>query len=145
MVLKHVKNAALVSFLAYAATYPAISFSADVMTSKAPPSGPTRIQGANGASGAGMVLAMPFNSSCAAGFSKAGDKANNFAEGMWTDWYVCGTPVIQCPAQMQGNGRYSGITPKAVVQLVGGNPDGGSASFRVQYKCDYSYTPIPVG
>ena len=60
----------------------------------------------------------------------------------WWNWFVCTTPVLVCPAQIQSNGEVSSVNPKAIVQQVGGNPDGGTAKFRVQYKCDYSFTPI---
>ena len=86
---------------------------------------------------AGFVL------NCAPGFSMAGKKKGN--PSTWTDWYVCSTPVLTCPTQVQDNGLKSGVHPKVVVQTVGGDPDGGTVKFRVQYKCDYSYTALPQG
>jgi len=86
-------------------------------------------------------LAIPFGPNCASGFSLAGKKVNNAQAGPWTDWWVCSTPVLVCPAQLQTNGLYSGINPQAIVQTIGGNPDGGTIKFRVQYKCNYSWTP----
>lgn len=98
------------------------------------------------ASSAGQNHAMGgwttgFQHNCVPGFSKAGDKKKNG----WTDWYVCSTPVIQCPTQQQDNGLKSAVHPQAIVQVTGGNPDGGTVKFRVQYKCDYSYTVLPEG
>jgi len=82
-----------------------------------------------------------FSTNCAAGFSMAGKKAANG----WTDWYVCTTPVLVCPAQLQSNGKYSSVQPKAIVQQTGGDPDGGTVQFKVQYKCDYFWTALPEG
>jgi len=98
---------------------------------------------ATGAHSAVGGYTTPFNTNCAAGFSMAGKKL--FGSTKWTDWYVCGTPVLVCPKQTQANGLVSGVHPKAIVQLTGGNPDGGTVKFRVQYKCDYSFTPTPEG
>lgn len=88
-------------------------------------------------------LTTGFSTSCAPGFSMAGKDAGQ--PPGWTDWYVCSTGVIVCPTQIQSNGLKSGVTPKAVVQITGGNPDGGTVKFRVQYKCDYSWTALPEG
>jgi hypothetical protein len=47
---------------------------------------------------------------------------------------------------MQKNGLKAYVTPKAIVQMIGGSPDsGGPQKFRVQYKCDYSFNAKPVG
>lgn len=86
---------------------------------------------------AGFVL------NCAPGFSLAGKKKGS--PSTWTDWYVCSTPILTCPTQIQDNGLKSGVHPKVVVQTVGGDPDGGTVKFRVQYKCDYSYNALPEG
>ena len=88
-------------------------------------------------------LTTGFNSNCAAGFSKAGEHKNNHIK--FTEWYVCTTPVIVCPKQVQDNGLVASVHPQAIVQQTGGNPDGGTVKFRVQYKCDYSYTSLPEG
>ena len=85
---------------------------------------------------AGFVL------NCAPGFSMAGKKMGH--PSTWTDWYVCSTPVLTCPTQVQDNGLKSAINVKAIIQTVGGDPDGGTTSFRVQYVCDYGYTAQPV-
>ena len=87
-------------------------------------------------------LGVPFGANCASGFSKLGEQA---VGGLDVNWFVCGTPIIRCPAQMQSNGQYASVTPKAIVKTVGGNPDGGEVRFHIQYKCDYSFTPIPEG
>ena len=93
----------------------------------------------------GPIITTPFNSNCAQGFSKVGEKKSADGGSQWTDWYVCGTPRIVCPAQRQSNGLYSSVKAKAIVTQVGGDPDGGQISFHVQYKCDYSYSAQPVG
>src|SRR6056297_3990300 len=87
-------------------------------------------------------ISAGFHLNCAAGFSKAGQKKS--ANG-WTDWYVCTTPVITCPTQLQDNGHKSSVHPKAIVQQTGGNPDGGTVKFRIQYQCDYSWVATPEG
>ena len=104
-------------------------------------------KGTNSAAGAGHSsiggLTTRFNSNCAAGFSKAGEHKNNHLK--FTEWYVCTTPVIVCPKQIQDNGLVASVHPQAIVQQTGGDPDGGTVKFRVQYKCNYSYIPIPEG
>ena len=100
----------------------------------------TAAAGTHGAIGG---LSIPFSTNCASGFSMAGKKL--FSSNKWTDWYVCSTPVLVCPKQTQANGKASSVHPKAIVQMIGGNPDGGAVKFRVQYKCDYGYTPTPAG
>ncbi len=85
-------------------------------------------------------LTTGFAMQCANGFSLAGSKKNNG----WVDWYVCSTPVIQCPKQLQSNGKYSSVKPKVVIQQIGGDPDAPEAKFRVQYQCDYQAVPIPI-
>ncbi len=102
-----------------------------------------KMGGAQQHTGGAMNLTTPFNANCAQGFSKVGEKKNS--AGDWTDWYVCSTPVLTCPAQRQKNGRYSYVQPKAIVQVIGGDPDGGKVSFRVQYKCDYGWHADPEG
>ncbi|VAW72029.1 hypothetical protein MNBD_GAMMA12-3016 [hydrothermal vent metagenome] len=87
-------------------------------------------------------LSAPFYANCASGFSKVGQ--NKFPNGTMR-WYVCGTPVIQCPSYMQSNGKWANVTPKVVIQMIGSNPDGGTQKFRVQYKCDYSFNAVPAG
>lgn len=101
--------------------------------------------GAGGAAaGATATFTSQFNPNCAGGFSKAGEK--EVANIGWTDWYVCSTPVIVCPKQVQkDDGRISHVTPKVLIQQTGGDPDGGTVSFRVQYQCDYSYNAPPEG
>ncbi|MGH1439646.1 MAG: hypothetical protein ACRBBR_06020 [Cellvibrionaceae bacterium] len=91
---------------------------------------------------AGLSIAIPFSTTCANGFSKAGEK--KFGNGDM-DWYVCSTPVLTCPSYTQKNGKKAHVTPKAIVQMIGANPDGGAQKFRVQYKCDYSHNAVPVG
>ncbi|MEL6409114.1 MAG: hypothetical protein AAFS08_12500 [Pseudomonadota bacterium] len=86
-----------------------------------------------------------FNLNCASGFSMAAKSEKNVSGDKWTDYYVCSTPVLQCPKQPQKNGLISSVHPKVVVQTVGGDPDGGTVKFRVQYKCDYGYTSYPEG
>jgi hypothetical protein len=95
------------------------------------------------------VFQIPFHTNCASGFSKvqshettpAGSNGNK-----WTDWYVCTTDVIACPKQIQpGNDLTSTVHPTVVLQTLGGNPDGGQISFRIQYKCDYGWIDKPVG
>ncbi len=94
--------------------------------------------------GAGIKgLTTGFSTTCAPGFSMVGKDMGS--PPSWTDWYVCSTGVITCPTQVQDNGLKSGIAPKAIIQIVGGDPDGGTVKFRVQYMCDYSYTALPVG
>lgn len=88
---------------------------------------------------------IPFSTRCASGFSKGGEKKKNRYGQQWTKNYVCTTPVISCPKQPQNNGKYSYVHPKAIVQTVGGDPDGGEVHFRVQYKCVYSWNVIPEG
>jgi len=120
-----------------------IGLAADLKKSQAKPemgisNGVQHQSGPNGA----KELGVPFGANCASGFSKLGEAA---VGGLEVNWFVCGTPVIKCPAQLQSNGKYASVTPKAIVKMVGGNPDGGEARFHVQYKCDYSFTPTPVG
>lgn len=86
-------------------------------------------------------MTVPFNANCANGFSKAGDKKLPNGD---LDWYVCSTPVIQCPSYVQSNGQKAHVKPKAIVQMIGANPDGGAQKFRVQYKCEYDFNPVPV-
>lgn len=91
----------------------------------------------------GLVIGIPFSATCASGFTKAGQQ--KFGNGDM-DWYVCSTPVISCPSYTQKNGLKAHVTPKAIVQLIGGSPDsGGPQKFRVQYKCDYSFNALPEG
>ncbi len=89
---------------------------------------------------------VPFNTRCAAGFNKVGENVRPLVNGMkrWTDWFVCSTPVIYCPKQMQDNGLYSTVAASAILQLIG-DPDSPSVSFRVQYKCDYGQSFLPTG
>ena len=93
-------------------------------------------------------LTTGFGPSCASGFSMAGQKkghtSSTESDSKWTDWFVCTTPVISCPKQLQNNGQYSHVSPKVVIQQTGGNPDSSSVKFRVQYKCDYSWRSVPV-
>ena len=84
---------------------------------------------------------IPFHANCAAGFSKAGQ---NMYPNKDIDWYVCSTPIITCPKFMQPNGLYSYVKAKVILQPVGGDPDAPTTSFRVQYKCDYSFRAVPV-
>lgn len=91
----------------------------------------------------GLVLGTPFSAKCASGFTKAGQQKLGNGD---MDWYVCSTPVITCPSYTQKNGLKAHVTPKAIVQMIGGSPDsGGPQKFRVQYKCDYSFNAKPVG
>lgn len=90
-----------------------------------------------------LKLGVPFSATCASGFTKAGQQAMGNGD---MNWYVCSTPVITCPSYTQSNGLKANVTPKAIVQMIGGNPDsGGPQKFRVQYKCDYSFNNIPAG
>ena len=106
-----------------------------------------RVTSGSGHSGAGHSgatrLTTRFNANCAPGFFKAGEKKMN--NPPWTNWYVCSTQVLTCPLQPQSNGLYSGIHVQAIVQMVGGDPDSGTSKFRIQYKCDYSWTALPEG
>ena len=86
-------------------------------------------------------ITIPFSTNCASGFSKAGQ--NKFPNGDMK-WYVCTTPVIQCPSYTQRNGKKAHVKPKVVIQLIGANPDGGKQKFRIQYKCEYSFNAVPV-
>lgn len=88
---------------------------------------------------------IPFSTSCASGFSLAKNKEENAYGSKWTDWYVCTTPVISCPKQIQqANGKTSTVHPTVILQTIGGNPDGGQISFRIQYKCDYGWVADPA-
>jgi hypothetical protein len=120
-----------------------IGLAADLKQSKSKPeigisTGTQQSPSSNGI----KTLGVPFAANCASGFSKLGEAT---VGGLDVNWFVCGTPVIKCPAQLQNNGKYASVTPKAIVKTVGGNPDGGEVRFHVQYKCDYSFTPIPEG
>jgi hypothetical protein len=88
-----------------------------------------------------LKITGPFVANCANGFSKVGQK--KMANGDMK-WYVCSTPIIQCPSYVQKNGKKAYVKPKAIVQLIGANPDGGTQKFRVQYKCEYSFNAWPV-
>ena len=80
-----------------------------------------------------------FSPNCAAGFALAGSRK----QGGMTDWFVCSTPVLSCPKQIV-DGKAATVTPQVVLQQVGGNPDGGTVKFRIQYKCDYFHY-VPEG
>jgi len=86
-------------------------------------------------------FAVAFSANCAKGFSKAGQQKfpNNTMK-----WYVCTTPVIQCPSYRQSNGKMAHVSPKVIIQLIGANPDGGKQKFRIQYKCTYNVNFLPV-
>ena len=91
----------------------------------------------------GLVLGIPFSATCGAGFNKAGQQKMGNGD---MDWYVCSTPVLTCPSYTQKNGLKAHVTPKAIVKMIGASPDGGGPQkFKVQYKCDYSYNPLPEG
>ena len=94
--------------------------------------------GQNGINNFGIA----FSPNCAQGFSLFGKKdgKNGFLEG-----FVCGTKTIKCPAQLQDNGLYAHVTPKAVINKSFVDPDGGEVRFHVQYKCDYRYNALPEG
>jgi len=101
-----------------------------------------RTTGSAGSSAIGGFTTK-FNANCASGFSKAGEQKSN--GNKFTDWFVCTTPVIVCPKQIDKNGNWADISPQAIVQQIGGNPDGGDVKFRVQYKCSYTPKYIPQG
>ena len=102
-----------------------------------------RTSGAAGIGGAAIGgIAIPFSPTCAAGFSKVGEKGMKKPTG--TDWFVCSTPVITCPVQHM-DGKRAGVNAQAIIQETGGDPDGGTIKFRVQYMCDYTAPYVPVG
>lgn len=91
------------------------------------------------------VFQIPFNAHCASGFTKAGETIVTKDTGKWTDEFVCTTQIITCPKQTQSNGKASTVQPLVVIQKTNIDPDGGQVKFRIQYKCNYSYTVIPEG
>jgi hypothetical protein len=107
---------------------------------------PTQVQShSQQGQGIAPVYQIPFNTHCATGFTKAGEKVVTKDSGKWTDEFVCTTQVITCPKQSQPNGKTSTVHPLVVIQKTKIDPDGGQVKFRVQYKCDYSYFVIPEG
>lgn len=142
--LKHTMKVLLLAGVAFTA----VSFAADKMAVERAGPGIKMIKSignqnttqAAAASGvSGTTYNGAFYASCASGFSKFGEQKD---ANQWTDWYVCGTPTIKCPAQIQANGRYSHVRAIATVK-PNGNPDSHATTFSVQYKCDYSFNHIP--
>ncbi len=91
------------------------------------------------------TIGTPFAANCAAGFQMVDKQEGQVSGANWVDEFSCATPVIQCPAQTQGNGLKSSVTPKASIVQIGGDPDGGKKTFRVVYECDYGWTATPEG
>lgn len=91
------------------------------------------------------VFQIPFSANCAAGFNKVAEKQANSVEGKWVDEFVCSTQTITCPKQTLPGGKVATVQPKVAIQTSFVDPDGGTVKFKVQYKCDYSYSYTPEG